>query len=239
MLLHWPVLLILVSGMVASVWLQKLTLAGANCGGIIGFIVFAGAGYTGLFLMAAFFILGTAATAWGKQDKIAKGLAHKKESRRTAAQVFANAGGAALVALAALLYPHQKELLQWMVAAVFSSATADTVSSELGNVYGKRFYNILTFRKDGKGLDGVVSSEGTFAGLAGSLMIATVFSMCSGWNAAAFITIIIAGTVGNISDSILGAALERKGQLENNSVNFINTVIAAFTAALLYVVFKS
>lgn len=193
----------------------------------------------GSFQWPFFFILGTAATAWRKQDKIAKGLSHKRESRRTAAQVFANAGAAALLALAALLYAPQKEMFQWMVAAVFSSATADTISSELGNVYGKRFYNVLTFKRDTKGLDGVISSEGTLAGLAGSLIMAIIFSIGSGWDAAAFISIIIAGTVGNLSDSLLGAALERTGKLKNNSVNFLNTVIAALAAALLYVVFKS
>src|SRR5687768_7381100 len=89
---QWQVLLVLLSGMVASVTLKKLTPAGAMLGGIIGFVIFLSAGYTGLLMMATFFIVGTAATAWRKVEKIKEGLAAEHESRRTAGQVAANAG---------------------------------------------------------------------------------------------------------------------------------------------------
>jgi len=49
-----------------------------------------------------------------------------------------------------------------------------------------------------------------------------------------FCLIIIAGTAGNLTDSILGAVLERRGIIGNNMVNFLNTL----TAALLVIVMK-
>ena len=55
---QWPVLLILLFGIAASIALKKLTLAGAFMGGVIGYVIFLAAGYTGLIMMATFFIVG-------------------------------------------------------------------------------------------------------------------------------------------------------------------------------------
>jgi uncharacterized protein (TIGR00297 family) len=112
------------------------------------------------------------------------------------------------------------------MAGAFSSATADTLSSELGTVYGKKFYNILTFQKDKKGLDGVVSFEGTGIGIAGSAVMATIYCLGAGWSLA-FLWIVIAGTIGNLCDSVLGATVERRQIIGNDVVNFLNTLIGA------------
>ncbi len=45
--------------------------------------------------------------------------------------------------------------------------------------------------------------------------------------------IIMAGAVGNITDSLLGATLERSGIINNNWVNFINTFTGAVVCLLL------
>ena len=120
-----------------------------------------------------------------------------------------------------------------LLAAAFSSATADTVSSELGSVYGRKFYDVLSFKKGRCGADGVISVEGLLFGMAGSLLIAFVYAACiNGWNGDCFL-IIIAGTAGNLADSYLGATLERKGIIGNDAVNFLNTVIAALILWLL------
>jgi len=121
-----------------------------------------------------------------------------------------------------------------MTAAAFSSATADTLSSELGNIYGSRFYNIITFKKDERGLNGVVSMEGTLFGFAGSIIIAVTYAMGYDWSMRYTILIIAGGTAGNIADSIIGATAERKELVANNTVNFFNTVIAAITALLIF-----
>jgi uncharacterized membrane protein len=46
--------------------------------------------------------------------------------------------------------------------------------------------------------------------------------------------IIAAGTAGNLSDSVMGALLERRGVIGNNAVNFLNTLIAALVMLLFY-----
>jgi uncharacterized protein (TIGR00297 family) len=230
---YWVVMVILAGGMLFSVKAGKLTLAGAMVGGLIGWGIFIGTGFTGLAMLATFFVLGTGATAWQAGLKESLGLTGKEEGRRTAGQVVANAGVAAILGALAWYLPEQAELCRLMLAATFASATADTVSSELGNVYGRRFYNILTFRKDARGLNGVVSLEGTLAGVLGSALIGGIYGLGFGWNLGV-VWIILAGTLGNITDSVLGATLERRQYLSNNGVNFLNTALAALVAFGLY-----
>ena len=113
-----------------------------------------------------------------------------------------------------------------MMAAAFSSAAADTVSSELGMVCGKSFFRITSFRADQRGRDGVVSWEGINLGIMASLVLAIVyFAFHASMRDA--VSILIAGTIGNLSDSVLGATLERKNIIGNDLVNFMNTLIAS------------
>ena len=229
---YWLIFLILFIAAFFSVRLGKLTAAGAITGTLLSLLIFSGAGYTGVIMLATFFILGSAATSWKMNVKDAQNLAEKNKGRRKAGQVFANAGVAAIAGLLTFLYPAYSNLFRAMMAAAISSATADTLSSELGMLYGRRCYNIITLKKDTRGLNGVVSIEGLLIGIAGSIVISLIYAIGFGWNINLF-WIIIAGTVGNISDSVLGATLERRNIIGNNTVNFLNTLMAALTLALL------
>ncbi|MBD2755060.1 DUF92 domain-containing protein [Spirosoma validum] len=234
---YWLVLSILIVGMFLSVKAGKLNQTGALTGGVLGFAIFLGAGLTGLAMLGLFFVLGSFVTSWRLKDKVAVGLAEPNKGRRTASQAMANAGVAGILGLLAWLYPAKADLFRLMLAAGFASATADTCSSELGNVYGRRFYNILTLRPDSRGLDGVISLEGTLLGFLGSCLIAALYAIGFGWSWHV-IWILVAGTIGNLSDSVLGATLERQGSLPNDAVNFLNTLVAAFVAMFIYFAFQ-
>jgi uncharacterized protein (TIGR00297 family) len=228
------VLCILAAGILFSVGKKKLTAPAALSGAVIGWIIYASSGFTGLAMMTAFFILATAATSHKKALKlhIDDNAAHQQT--RTTGQVLANAGVAAIAGLLILLDARQKPLLLVAMAASLASATADTLASELGLVYGRRFVNILTGRPDNKGLDGVISLEGVLFGTIAAAAIAGIYSLGYGWQTIPFILITVSGTTGNLIDSILGASLERKGMISNNLVNFLNTLAAALLATLLY-----
>jgi uncharacterized protein (TIGR00297 family) len=251
--LDFAVLFFLIAGAAASAQGRKLTPPAAVAGAVCGWAVYVGGGFQGLALLALFFALGTAATSWRKKEKLGIRGAAAHQSRRKASQVVANGGVAAIAGLLALFFPANRQLFSLMLAASLSSAAADTLSSELGMVYGRRFFNILTLKRDDRGLDGVISLEGLFIGIIGSALVAAVFLLIPAplapvfafiplrpeqqtpimSNSHAFLILLIAGTVGNLADSLLGALLERRGLLTNDIVNFLNTLIAAITAAVL------
>lgn len=129
-------------------------------------------------------------------------------------------------------FPQKAVVFNLIIAGSLSAATADTLSSELGNIYGRRYYNILSFKKDQRGLNGVISLEGTLCGVAGSILTGIVYAVGFGWGQS-FFWIVIAGTIGNLADSVLGATLERRGYLNNNAVNFLNTLVGAVVCLLL------
>lgn len=229
----WFVLLFICAIVTASIVFRKLTVAGALTGGILAGLLYKGAGITGIVMLGAFFVAGSAATAFGRSRKEQLGIAEKNKGQRNTWQVLANGGVAALAGLLAWLYPQQTGLWQLAMAGSLASACADTLSSEMGSVYGRSFYNILTFKKDRCGLDGVISLEGTLWGIAGSALIALIFVIAYGYSWLA-LWIVLAGFIGNMADSILGASLERKGWLKNNQVNFLNTLIGALVGMLAY-----
>jgi uncharacterized protein (TIGR00297 family) len=234
--IDWIVLIFIVAMVTASIVFRKLTIAGALTGGCLAALLYKGAGLTGIIMLGAFFVAGSAVTALGRSKKERLGVAEKNKGQRTAWQVLANGGVAGLAGLLAWLIPEQAALWQLAAAASLASASADTLSSELGSVYGRSFYNILTFKKDTCGLDGVVSLEGTLWGIAGSMLIAAIYLVAykhfafAGW-------IVLAGFAGNLADSVLGASLERKGWLKNDQVNFINTLFAAIVGLPGYALF--
>lgn len=235
--IDWIVLLFIGAMVAASIVFRKLTVAGALTGGCLAALLYKGAGLTGIIMLGAFFVAGSAVTALGRSKKEQLGVAEKNKGQRTAWQVLANGGVAGLAGLLAWLNPEQATLWQLAAAASLASASADTLSSELGSVYGRSFYNILTFKKDKCGLDGVVSLEGTLYGIAGSMLIAAIY--LAAWKHIAFAWwIVVAGFAGNVADSVLGASLERKGRLKNDQVNLLNTLIAAAVGFCGYWLFR-
>lgn len=228
----WLLIGVLATGMSLSIYLRKLDLTGALTGGLLAGLIYLGAGFTGIVLMTVFFLLGTGATAHKMPVKESLKAAEKSQGKRNAVQVLSNAGVPALCGLLAWLYPEYAYECRLMLTAGFSSATADTLSSELGTVYGKKFYNILTLRPDRRGLDGVVSLEGTLLGALGSVVIALIFSFSYGFGYA-FLWIVTGGVIGNWADSVMGATVQRRHYLNNNGVNLFNTALAALVAWLL------
>jgi len=234
-LYNYLVYFFLFAGVALSIITHKLTVKAALLGGVVGLLVFKGGGYTGIIMLALFFILGSAATGIGLKKKQALGAADENKGGRTAGQVMANGGVAAILGAIAWYIPALSPIVQLMIAGSIAAATADTLSSELGTLLGRRFYNIITFKKDQPGLDGVVSIEGTLTGAAGAVIVAGVYSIGHGWNSE-LLWIILAGIIGNLADSILGATVERKHLIGNNLVNFLNTLTGALVCLLLFLI---
>ncbi|WP_346239450.1 DUF92 domain-containing protein [Niabella insulamsoli] len=228
----WLLMVIVAAGILLSVFFRKLTWSAALLGGLICILIYSAAGWGRVACMAAFFGIGIGVTSFRLKEKQAAGLAERDKGKRKAGQVFANGAVAAIISVAACFFPFIKEQALVLIAACFASATADTVSSEMGNIYGRRFYHVLSFKKVQRGANGVVSAEGTGFGILGSMAIAVIY-YCFEPSAPDSFIIIIAGTLGNLLDSVLGAAFENRGYLSNDAVNFLNTAGAAIVAWLL------
>jgi len=83
------------------------------------------------------------------------------------------------------------------------------------------------------GTSGGVSGIGTAAGLAAAVVV----SLSANWFGLLprrwVGTSVLAAALGMITDSLLGATMEKKKLLNNNWVNFLSTLLAAAVATLL------
>jgi uncharacterized protein (TIGR00297 family) len=184
--------------------------------------------------LLALFLLTTAATRFRRAEKINLGLA-ESSSRRTAAQVVANLGTAAIFAAMAGQagnYACHTAILAGVVAAL-AEATADTLSSELGETFHGRVVMITSWQSVPPGTDGGITVKGTAAGLIGAGLVVLVCALAMRLNVHTAGAALQAATAGLFIDSILGATLETRGYIGNDAVNSISTLASAFIAAAL------
>lgn len=216
---------------VLSTWTGKIDIPGATTGGIIALGLLLGGGFPALVLLFLFFVLGTLVSSWGKQRKQAMGLAQEAGGRRSVRHALANGGVAGLAGLLAWSLPGEETLWLTLLAGALASAVGDTFSSELGNLYGRRYLDLLSLRPGIRGQDGVISLEGTLLGVAGSLLMA--LTAWWGLDGVAWWPILVGGLAGNLTDSLLGATLQRRGLMTNDTVNFFCTLVGGMVAGLL------
>jgi len=203
---------------------------------------------TALAPVLAVSLLAFAATRTGRAKKEHLGTAEKHDGR-SAAQVAANLGAAALVASEFAqswmadshwlphLAPEQAPLLVAGLAAL-AEAAADTVSSELGQVFGGRPRMITTLRTVEPGTDGAVSWAGSLAGAAAAALVAALGTAALDGAAAMFVLGSLGAVFGLFFDSLLGATLERRGWLNNDAVNFVSTASAAAFALAAFALLR-
>jgi len=221
------------AALAAAAYLARtVDLSGVAAGFLLGTAIYGLLGWRGYLLLLGFFVLGSAATKAGYRRKAAARLAQEKGGRRGARHALANSGVAAACALFAAATPYPR-LFALAFAAAFATAAADTCSSEIGPLLGRRPFLLTTLRPGPRGTEGAVSLEGTLAGVLASLAIGALgaaVGLYPWWGAAA---IAVAAFVGTISESLAGAALESRGLLDNEALNFLNTLVGALSAAAL------
>jgi uncharacterized protein (TIGR00297 family) len=200
--------------------------------------------HTALWPLLALLVLTFSATRFGRRRKEALGTAEARRGR-TASQVAANLGVAALAGIplsaAHVFTPVAFGGRAAMVAmiAAMAEATADTVSSELGQVLGGAPRMITNLRPVPAGTDGAISLAGTLAGVtAAALLVLVAFlalphSPRVDFSRTDAVLALAAGLFGTFVDSLLGALPERKGWLNNDTVNTLSTLAAALIGAWL------
>lgn len=231
---------------------RALTAAGAMAAFAVGAIVFGSGGLAAAAVLFAFFLPSTLLSRVGTARK--RALAdNDRETPRSAWQVLANGG---VAAICALLAPRAGALAATAFAGAFAAAAADTWGTELGMLSRRAPVSILTLRPLRAGISGGITPLGLLASLGGALGVALVAALAG---VAPFGAVAFGGVVGAIIDSVLGASLQalrwcpmcacecetrrhhcggatilRRGAsfLENDGVNFTATLCGALAASL-------
>jgi uncharacterized protein (TIGR00297 family) len=205
---------------------RSLTLAGSVSATVLGAVIFATTGLYGWLLLLTFFFTSTFLTRVSRRFSKGPDGIVKKGGCRDAMQVFANGGPSGIAAL--MFSITENHLFLIMFGAALAESAADTWASEVGVMSSRPPVLITTFKPVVPGLSGGVSILGTSAGLIGSFLIGWVWWISfekgdNNANLSAFL-VALAGFVGSIIDSILGATVQahywdpERNQLTENEV---------------------
>ena len=211
---------------------RTVSLSGTLVGSVLGIVVFVCAGWQGWTLLLATFAIAVVTSRLGLARKRALKIEEAHGGRRGPGNAIANTGIAAVAALLSVLsYAHGQALVAFVAA--LTAGGSDTVASEIGKAWGRRTLLVTNMRPVAAGTPGAMSLEGTLAGVIGALLLAAAGAGLGlvEWT---IVPAIVAGaTIGALIESILAAMLERRGVVNNDVLNFVNTAAAAYVAIRL------
>jgi uncharacterized protein (TIGR00297 family) len=197
---------------------RALSAIGALAACLVGGTIFGFGGLVWALLLVLFFVSSSALSFVKASDSRKRQAAEtfEKGGTRDAAQVFANGGVAAIIALASGLSGAGlwSPLFGAYVGAL-ATATADTWATEIGVLSKAQPRLIITGRPVPRGTSGGVTWLGSSASAAGGAIIgvaALLLAVTSnpGAGASRFLLLsgLLGGLAGSIADSLLGATVQ-------------------------------
>ncbi|MCW5875514.1 MAG: DUF92 domain-containing protein [Anaerolineales bacterium] len=245
----------------ATGWrLGALSSSGAIAAALVGGLTYGLGGLPAAILLVAFFASSSLLSRTFNRHKHKLAEDFSKTGRRDWTQVAAN-GGAALLALVAGAAGWLNTSVAWVAfAAALAAANADTWATELGVLSRTPPRMVTTGAPAPHGASGAVSGLGTLVGLAAAALIGLLAGWLLGGNLAlAALVVAVAGLLGSLVDSYLGATVQamyycpdckketerhpvhscgaatrlQRGWkwLSNDWVNFLSTLAGAFLAS--------
>jgi uncharacterized protein (TIGR00297 family) len=189
---------------------RSLDRSGAYAALLVGTVIFGLGGLEWAILLLTFFITSSALSRAFKNRKREANEKYAKGGQRDAGQVFGNGGIATLFAALHFFFPEAN--WPWLgFAASLASVNADTWATELGVLSPTPPRLITDLGKVvEKGTSGGVSLVGTLASLAGAGLIGLEAALLGpvGVNWIFFGLVTIAGLLGALFDSLLGATVQ-------------------------------
>lgn len=206
---------------------------GSAIAGAAGTLISLAAGLRWLLLLLAFVLIGTVATNLAMEWKHRRGISEGSDGRRSGRNVVANGGVPIFVVIVAGTGVGDPAYLVPLYAGAVATATADTLSSEIGMLGGPPRLVTAPWRTVEPGVDGGVSTLGELCAVAGAAAIAV---LAAGFFGVEYLLpTAVGGFLGCQMDSLLGATLERRRLMNNEGVNLLATATGALLALLAYV----
>jgi uncharacterized protein (TIGR00297 family) len=232
--------------------LKSLSKNGVVAAYIMGIIIFGAGGLKWIVPIVTFFILSSIISKISTTDD---NQLHKG-SKRDIIQVLANGGIATIIAIINFYAPNENFYILYL--AVIAAATADTWASEIGSFNSTDPFHVIKFARVPKGTSGAISFLGTIGSILGAIIIGLIGLI---WNVSLplICLIVITGSIGSLVDSFIGGFMQANFQcikcnnitekrthcdtpsshisgiyyIDNDMVNFLNTVSAVFILIIL------
>jgi uncharacterized protein (TIGR00297 family) len=189
---------------------RSLDRSGAFAALVVGTVIFGLGGWEWAILLLTFFITSSGLSRAFKDHKREANEKYAKGGQRDAGQVFGNGGIATVFAALHFFFPDAA--WPWLgFAASLAAVNADTWATELGVLNPTSPRLITDLRKVvEKGTSGGISLVGTLASLAGAGIIGLEAALLnpSGTNWLFFVLVTVAGLLGALFDSLLGATVQ-------------------------------
>ncbi|MFH0987186.1 MAG: DUF92 domain-containing protein [Candidatus Micrarchaeota archaeon] len=203
---------------------KSLNMIGAISALLMSYVILLTQNIYWFLVLLSLLIIGVAVTNYGWKYKEKHKLMQKV---RGAKNVMCNAGmGMIMAVLGGPAAPFG------FVGAI-ATAAADTTSSELG-VLSKSVPRMITnFRKSTPGVNGAISFFGTAAGMVSAAVVGCV-SLLIIPDLKIISIAVIAGTIGNLADSYIGAVFENRRYWGNSTTNLIATSVGAIAGLAMY-----
>jgi len=222
---------------VRSKLLKSLTPQGYLHAMALGTGLWSTLGWRGWTFCVLYLVIGSLATKIRFAEKEKLGIAEGRGGRRGPENVWGSAATGLACAICSVqgtkFLGISSELFVLGYVASISTKMADTAASEIGKAYGKTTFLITTLERVPPGTEGAISAEGTLASIAGGLLL-SLYAWSIGLISKRMIPIsVTAAFIATNIESVLGATLQGKKNLEwitNEVINFINTLIGAILA---------
>ncbi|NJE10130.1 DUF92 domain-containing protein [Thermococcus sp. MAR1] len=211
---------------------KALDAKGAVAAAFLGLSVIELGGVYPFAALLTFVVLGVLSTKYKFREKAKLGAAQSRGGIRSWGNVLGN-GLAALIFLA-FEYFSQMDVFWAASFAAIATANGDTLASELGKVFGRNPKLITTLRPAKPGTNGAVSWMGELFGLLGAFVISMFALPLTTEKVTMLLAVTLGGLVGVNLDSLIGATLENEGITNNNSTNFLASLLGGFVGAGLF-----